>query len=142
MGRLTQWTSLLQEAMKIDRDVSIRTGRFFEDVAAEHDLVNVFATLRDSADTAYVVSSDGRLLSHNAAWERFALDNRGERVLTEWQVGCSILDAIAAPLERSTPTGSLGRVRNRRAGITTTSATPTTSIEGSACPHIRSDSSW
>ena len=88
----------MHEVAEFERDLRSRTRQSSDEVPTDRDLISVFASLRDSADTAYVVSRDGRLLWHNAAWERFAQDNNGDSVLTDWRVGCSILDAMSPPL--------------------------------------------
>lgn len=80
--------------------------------AAPEVVLEAFAALRDSVDTAYLLSRDLRLLATNAGWTQFALANDGGGVLHRWTTGSSILDAIPEPL------GTRFRTRFERAFMT------------------------
>ncbi len=54
----------------------------------------------DEPAIVYVVDSAFRLRYCNAAWDRFALANRGSQLLRETQIGHSIMDITPAPLRR------------------------------------------
>lgn len=57
---------------------------------------DIFESLRNSADTTYEVAANNlELMRTNAGWDRFARENGGERILSEWYPGRSILDAIS-----------------------------------------------
>ncbi len=61
-------------------------------------MLAAFAALESSADTAYLLSRDLRIVATNAGWTTFALANGGGDVVERWTIGSPILEAIPAPL--------------------------------------------
>jgi len=56
-----------------------------------------FEAVARSADTAFVLSADWKLLRTNDAWKRFALENGGAAVLERWPDDSSI-DGVIPPV--------------------------------------------
>lgn len=57
-----------------------------------------FEAVAHSADTAFVLSADWKLLRINEGWKRFARENGGEGVLERWPEGSSIEGVISTEL--------------------------------------------
>ncbi len=74
---------------------------------------DMFRAVATADNTAYVLSSDLRIVCTNEGWERFARANEGERVLADWRPGRSVVDAICEELR---PFYVEGFARTRESG--------------------------
>ncbi len=49
--------------------------------------------LNESEDVVFVLDDRFRLLAHNQAWVKFAINNDGEKILTDFPVGADVIGA-------------------------------------------------
>jgi hypothetical protein len=64
------------------------------------DVTRMYSSLADGDNVTYVLSSELCFVHQNAAWERFARANGGERCLERWKPGSSLLDAVSGELKQ------------------------------------------
>lgn len=55
-------------------------------------------SIEESANTVFLVDRRGRLVDHNAAYERFAATNNGSALLSTWGRGCDMYACLPEPL--------------------------------------------
>jgi len=65
---------------------------------ASAQVTSLASAMADSDDSAYVLSSDWRILHVNKGWTSFAENNGGLATLRRWPVGARIDDAFVDPL--------------------------------------------
>ena len=65
-----------------------------------HPPEQFFARFDDDPAVIYAIDSGFRLLYHNSAWDRFAIENGGPGLAGDAQIGSQTMDVVPLPLQR------------------------------------------